>query len=139
MTELNLIQETYAEIGIKNIRARGRTVFVRTIPPPQKIGMIWLPPKQAGFYGGLMHRTLVIATVLASGPQCTVKAGERIAFVRQFFSRWKALGGEAFVGWVNENQIAGYWVEGVSCADPKGEGRVAVGVSGQSIPIAQGS
>lgn len=104
-----LIEQTFTEIGIKGISPLRSTIFVRTEKPQDRIGLIWLPPKTAGFYGEMMHRKLILATVLASGPKCEVKPGDRIAFVRQYFARYVGLRDEQFVGWIDENQVAGFW------------------------------
>jgi co-chaperonin GroES (HSP10) len=106
-----LIERTWVDIGCR-VRALGRTMFVRTERPEQKTasGLLWLPPKQASFFGPLPHMRVVIGTVLSSGPKCSVKAGDRVCFQRLHFARWKDLGEDRYVGWIDENQLLG-WAE----------------------------
>jgi len=108
MTE-EKIKKTFEDIGVKGFRALRRTILCRTEPVAQKTeGGIWLPPKAAAFYGEMPHIKYIEGLILASGPQCEVKPGERIIFQRLHFARWKALPGDVYVGWIDESQIVGY-------------------------------
>lgn len=107
---LKLVAKTWAEIG-KTVRPLRRMVFVRSEVFNNKTasGLLYLPGKVHGFYGGLPHMRTVYGTILAVGPETSVKVGERVAFTRLFFAVWLPLMEEgAFVGWINENDLIGY-------------------------------
>lgn len=106
--EKKLVERTWAELGYK-VRPLFAKVFIRTEPPPEKIGLIYLPPKEASFFGGLGHQRLVTATVLSTGPMAkSVKVGERVVFQRLHFGHIAKMEDKTFVGWVEQEQIAGY-------------------------------
>ncbi len=106
-----MIAETWGACGVKSVRglANSFAIFVKTEPPPKKIGSIWLPPKLSGFYGDLPHLRLIVGTVLARGGKTEVKPGDRICFMRLHFARWKDLGDEVYVGWIYDNQVIGFF------------------------------
>ena len=83
-------------------------VAVVTDLPATKVGSIFLPVKLTGFYGELPHLVLVRATVLSVGPQVTnLKPGDRVAFPRTYFTRWKQLEPDVMVGWIEVSNISG--------------------------------
>lgn len=110
---IDMVQKTWDELGFK-VRPVRRNVVVRTHPLTQKTqsGLLWLPPKQTGFYGQLPHVHMVRATVLAVGPLAAqyynVKVGEEIAFQRLHFGKFYDLNAEEKVGWIDASQVAGY-------------------------------
>lgn len=117
---LDLVERTWEELGYR-VRATGWKTWVRTMPHPRKIGSIWLPPKLQSFHGELPHLVTVHAVVLSSGPlglAADFKPGDRIAFKRLHFGYWQKLeaankdewgGDEQYVGWVDANQVLGFW------------------------------
>lgn len=109
MQERNeLIAETFKEIGVKGVRALGRTVFLRTEPFEKKSpGGIYFPLSTLGFYDGPAHLRIVYALVIAAGPKCSVKVGDRVCFQRMSFARWIPLEDGTFVGWIDEVQMIG--------------------------------
>ncbi len=107
-----LAQQTWDAVGFK-IRPLFAKVFVKTDPPAQKIGLIYLPPKEAQFFGGLGHMRLVTATVIAVGPLAkSVKLGDRVCFRRLDFGHFVKLRqedqSEVFVGWIEQEQLSGF-------------------------------
>lgn len=114
-----IVKETWDELGFK-LRAPRYLVWVRTMPPARKIGRIWLPAKQASFYGELPHMVTVKALVLSAGsrgPAREMKPGDMIAFKRLHFARHSRLessyadvwgGSEDYVGWIDSNDIVGF-------------------------------
>lgn len=105
---LELVEKTWEELGYK-IRPLGWKVFVRTDPPPQKVGSLFLPPKQASFYGGMGHQRVVTATVLAVGPKVVgITVGERVVFRRLEFGHIARFDGDVYVGWIEMAQLAGF-------------------------------
>ena len=106
----DVVQATWDELGYR-IRSVFAKVFVRTELPPQKFpdSLLWLPPKEASFFAGLGHQRLVTATVLSCGPLArSVKVGERVCFQRLHFGHIKQLDDRTFVGWIEQEQLAGY-------------------------------
>lgn len=102
------VRATWEELGHK-IRPLFGKVFVRTDPVVRRIGLIWLPPKYSNFHGGMGHLRLVTAVVLSTGPQAKmVKTGERIAFQRLQFGSISKLEDGTFVGYLEQEQVAGY-------------------------------
>ena len=107
-TNLDVVGQTWNEVGFK-VRPMHAKVFVRTDPPAEKIGMIFLPPKEADFFGGMMHLRLVTATVLSVGPMARlVKPGDRVVFQRMNFGYIKKLEKGVYVGWIEEQQLVGH-------------------------------
>lgn len=107
-TNLDVVGQTWNEVGFK-VRPMHAKVFVRTDPPVEKIGMIFLPPKEADFFGGMMHLRLVTATVLSVGPLARlVKPGDRVVFQRMNFGYIKKLEKGVYVGWIEEQQLVGH-------------------------------
>jgi hypothetical protein len=102
-----LIADAWQHLGFK-VRPVGRKVWVRTDPHEQKVGLIWKPPKLASFYGELPHQVTVAATVLAAGPQATVKPGERVCFTRLYFAHWCQMDDSTYIGYVDSAQLSGY-------------------------------
>jgi hypothetical protein len=101
------VERAWVELGYK-VRPLFAKVFVVTDAPLQKIGLLWLPPKVASFYGGLGHQRLVTATVLSCGPGAKyVKPADRVCFARLQFGHIAKLPGERYVGWIEQEQIAG--------------------------------
>lgn len=107
----DVVERTWDEVGYR-VRAMHRNVFVRTDPPEQKVGLLWLPPKLQGFHGDLPHLRVVKATVLAAGPKTELKPGDRICFQRLHFAWLKKLGGEVMFGWIDQVQVLGYALDG---------------------------
>jgi len=108
---MDLAGRTWKELGIKRVRPLRRMLFVRTEPFENKTasGLLFLPGRLHGFFGGLPHMRNVFGTVVSAGPDCTVKIGERIMFVRLHFAHWKPLLEEgAYIGWIDETQVVGY-------------------------------
>lgn len=108
---MDLASKTLAELNLKSIRPLGRMLFVRTEPFENKTpsGLLYLPGKLHGFFGGLPHMRNVFGTVVAAGPKCSVKVMERIMFIRLHFAHWKPMMEEgAFLGWIDESQVIGY-------------------------------
>jgi hypothetical protein len=106
----NVVQLTWDELGYR-IRPKFAKVFVRTELTPQKYAgsVLWLPPKEASFFAGLGHQRLVTATILSCGPLArAVKVGERVCFQRLHFGHIKQLEDKTFVGWIEQEQLAGY-------------------------------
>lgn len=106
----DVVQATWDELGYR-IRPAFAKVFVRTELPPQKFAdsLLWLPPREASFFAGLGHQRLVTATVLSCGPLAkAVKVGERVCFQRLHFGHIKQLDDKTFVGWIEQEQLAGY-------------------------------
>lgn len=102
------VEQTWRELGYM-VRPLYAKVFVRTETPPEKIGLIYMPPKEADFYGGLGHQKLVTAIVLSTGPMAKlVKPGERVCFARLHFGHIAKLSDKTFVGWIEQEQLAGY-------------------------------
>jgi hypothetical protein len=116
---LDLVERTWAELGFR-IQAPRFLVWVRTLPVEQKQGLIWLPPKQSSFWGGLPHLRTVRAVVLSAGPAGlakTLRPGDVVAFSRGHFNRFfqleptqETLSGrsEEFVGVIDSNDLFGY-------------------------------
>lgn len=115
---LDLVEKTWDELGFK-IKAPRYLVWVRTLPPPCKIGSIYIPVKQASFYGELPHLVTVRAVVLSSGPKGVAQSlnpGDIVAFKRVQFARYCRVSSsgsdingpfEEYVGWVDANEIIG--------------------------------
>lgn len=104
----DLVERTWAELGYK-VRPLFAKVFVRTELPPEKIGLIFVPPKEASFFGGLGHQRLVTATVLSVGPLAkSVVVGDRVVFQRLHFGHIARLDDKTFVGWIEQEQLAGF-------------------------------
>jgi len=118
----DLVERTWEEMGFR-VRATGYKLWVRTRPHPRKYGQIWLPPKAASFYGGLLpHQQTVYATVLSAGPVGVArefKPGDIVAFKRLHFAWIKKMeptfkdkygGSEEYVGTIDANDIV-YFIE----------------------------
>lgn len=108
---MDSIQSTLQELGVKTLRPLRRTIFIKTLPPPQKTdsGLLWLPPSLSSFYGEMPHLRILKGEVLAVGPTCTVKVGETVAFQRLHFARWTSLSvADTYVGWIDETHLVGY-------------------------------
>ena len=84
---LALVDQTWKEIGYKIRPLKTNTnIYVRTMPPPQKKGLIWLPPKLARFHGDLANKIMTRGVVVAVPEGMTgVKVGDRVCFPRLFF------------------------------------------------------
>jgi len=107
------VERTWKELGYK-VRPVFAKVFVVTDAPAQKIGLLWLPPRAASFFGGLGHQRIVTATVLSCGPGAKyVKPADRVCFARLQFGHIAKLPGERYVGWIEQEQLAGVPEEGV--------------------------
>jgi hypothetical protein len=105
---VEVVEQTWNEVGFK-VRPMHAKVFVRTDPPPEKIGLIFLPPKEAEFYGGMGHQRLVTGTVLSVGPMArAVKPGDRVVFRRLEFGHIKKLERGVYVGWIEQEQLIGH-------------------------------
>lgn len=101
------VERVWSELGFR-VRPLFAKVFVVTDAPAQKIGLLWLPPKVASFYGGMGHQRLVTATVLSCGPMANyVKPADRVCFARLQFGHIAKLPGERYVGWIEQEQLAG--------------------------------
>lgn len=110
----NVVEETWNELGYQ-VRPLFAKVFVRTEPPSEKFpgSLLFMPPKDAHFFGGLGHQRLVTATVLSTGPMAkSVKVGDRVVFQRLHFGHIAKLEDKTFVGWIEQEQIAGFPDEG---------------------------
>ncbi len=107
----DIIERTWTELG-KRVRPLRNYVWVRTEPRPTHIGSILLPRSLQRFYADLPHTVLILAKVIAIGPEVLdVKVGDRIAFVRLYFARYEELEDKTLVGYIYEPNIAGYAVE----------------------------
>ena len=108
---MNLAEQTLSELGLSEIRPLRNMVFVRSEPFTNMTpsGLLYLPGKLHGFFGGLPHMRTVYGTAVAVGPKCSIQVGERIMFMRLHFAHWKPLMEEgAYLGWIEENQVIGY-------------------------------
>jgi hypothetical protein len=103
-----MIKKTFDELGIKSFRPLRKTLLLRTERIPDKVGSIFVPPKLATFYGELPHMQPILAFVLAAGPKATVRAGDRILFMRLHFARWQTLEDGTVCGWIDEANILGW-------------------------------
>lgn len=102
------VEKTWSELGY-SVRPMHAKVFVRTDPPPEKIGLIFVPPKMSDFFGGLGHQRLVTATVLSVGPMAKmVKPGDRVVFRRLEFGHIAKLDRGVYVGWIEQEQLVGH-------------------------------
>lgn len=110
MPAADLVEQTWAEVGCR-VRPLKRWVFVRTLPVATHIGSIALPPKLASFHGELPHMKTIHALVLSVGPKATVKKGDVVCFTRLQFAWWKKLDDRCMVGWIDENDLTGYFVD----------------------------
>lgn len=109
---MDVVQQTWADLGISGVKALGRSVFVRTDKPEDRVGMIWLPPSAVDPYKGMPHQKLINATVLSAGPKTNgLVPGNRVTFQRLYFTRWKDMGDGTLVGWLDVHQLAGVPVE----------------------------
>lgn len=108
MENMDVVEKTWAEVGCK-IRPLRNTVFLRTLPLETKIGSILLPPKLTQFHGELPHQKTIRAIVVAVGPKTQVKTGDQVCFTRMQFAWWKKLDDGCMLGWIDENQITGYF------------------------------
>jgi hypothetical protein len=106
--DTGIVEQTWAEVGCK-VRPLRRMVFVRTLPLAEKIGSIYLPMKMTKFHGELPHQKTIRAVVLSTGSKCAVKPGEHVCFTRLHFAWWKKLEDGCMVGWIDENQLTGYF------------------------------
>lgn len=104
---MEVVEKTWAEVGCK-VRPIRRWVMVRTLPVEQKIGSLYVTPKESSFYGVLPHMRNVRAIVLSAGDKAFVKPGEEVVFSRLHFALWKNLEDGCKVGWIDENQLLGY-------------------------------
>ena len=104
---IKLAETTWAQVGL-TVQPLGRMVFVRTLPVEDKVGSLYLPPKEAGYMGGMAHQKTLKGIILAAGPKSQVQVGERVCFTRLYFAWWKKLGGGALVGWIDAAQLTGY-------------------------------
>jgi hypothetical protein len=108
---LDKVRAVWAELGLKTVRMLRRMIMVEVLPFESKTaGGLWLPPKQAGFYGGFAHQRILRGMVLSAGKDCIVQEGDVLCFARLFFARWKELEGGRKIGWVDENDVLG-WAE----------------------------
>lgn len=107
---MDVVERTWTEVGYR-VRPLHRNVFVRTDPPEQKVGSLWLPPKLQSFHGDLPHMRIISATVLIAGPKTEVKPGERICFQRLHFAWLKKLEDGGMFGWIDQVQVLGYPAE----------------------------
>lgn len=104
-----LVVATWEELGFK-IKPVGSRLFVRTETPPQKQGMIWLPPELWAMYGQrLGSKALVTGTVLSCGPRVkdAPAIGTRVVFFRLPFGWTHKMTDGTFVGWVEAAEIVG--------------------------------
>lgn len=104
---MNIIQQTWAELE-QEVTEPGTKILIRTEVMPEKIGSLFLPPKQTEFYGRLKGSEVTLtATVLAVGKQCTegLKPGDTILFKRIVFAPYKKMLDTTMLGWVNEDDI----------------------------------
>lgn len=101
------LRRTFDELGIKGFRAMRKMLLVRTEALPQKIGLIYVPPKLATFYGELPHLQNIYAMVLAAGPKADCKPLDRVVFQRLYFARWQHMEDGTVVGWIDEANVYG--------------------------------
>lgn len=109
---LGIVERTWEELGF-SIRATGYKVWVRTLPHPRKYkGVIWLPPNRQGFYGEIVHKQLVFAVVLSTGPDASahneLPPGTVVAFQRVNFAWWAKLEGANADEYGSDDQLVGY-------------------------------
>lgn len=104
---MELIDKTWEELGRK-LECVGSRVLVRTEAMPEKIGSIYLPPKQSTYYGQLKGNDVTTTgTILNVGPECTenLQLGDKILFKRLVFAYYEKMKDNTFVGWVNEKDV----------------------------------
>jgi hypothetical protein len=102
----DLIKQTWDECGW-TIRPLRRLVFVRLEKRPEIQNGVLLLPKYSATYGESLA-PYFYAMVLAVGPQAKdVRPGDRILMSRIFFAWWKRLETGTYVGWLEEENIAG--------------------------------
>ena len=113
LTDMNRVDETWKDIGMK-VRSLHRKLYVRTYPYKDKIGLIWLPAAQIGFYKGMAHQRLVKATVCSVGSEVVeAEPGDTILFTRLFFIKHLSIDDGTFTGWIDEVNMIGYAPEDV--------------------------
>jgi len=107
-SKTDVVEKTWEALGFR-VRPMHAKVFVLTDAPPEKIGLIYLPPKEADFFGGMGHMRLVTGTVLSCGPLAkAVKPGDRVVFRRLEFGHIVKLDKGVYVGWVEQEQLCGH-------------------------------
>lgn len=130
---MELVERTWSELGY-SIRPLRWMVFVRTDPFEGKIGSIHLPGRDNYFYGDLGNARIAIATVLSAGKAGlagSLEPGDHVCFQRLYFAWYKRMEDGTFVGWIDANQITGYF-DGDS---PEGFIPVMKTAREQSVPI----
>jgi hypothetical protein len=110
---LAFVDASWADVGF-HVRPLRNILFVRTEPPPEKIGSIYLPPKLQGFFGPLPKGTVVTAVVMSAGPKCEFEVGDVVGFIRTPFARFHDCKDGSKVGWIPEDQL----LYGLTIQDP---------------------
>lgn len=104
----NIVEATFAELGVPGMRVLGDRLFVRTHPIETKYnGLIYIPQKHQDFFGLLPNKHQVYATVIAAGPKTVFKPGESCAFIRLHFTWYQKMEDSTYTGWVNEANLLG--------------------------------
>jgi hypothetical protein len=102
--DTEMVERTFAELGIKGFRPLQKRLLLRTHPIAQMTGGVYLPQQLTSFYGEMPHMQPIIATVIAAGPKCSLVPGEKIAFLRLHFARWQRMEDGTFVGWITDEE-----------------------------------
>lgn len=121
---LALVEQTWKQIGYKVRPLNTNTnVFVRTMPPPQKVSSLWLPPKFAKFHGDLANKVMARGVVIAKPDTVTgIEVGDRVCFPRLFFGFLEKLSStpEVYYGFVKATHIFGnFWYDEKDLAEAK--------------------
>ena len=105
MESNSLIAQTWQELN-KKLEIKTSKILVRTEKLKDKIGSIFLPPKQSSFYGRIQGQYVwCTATVIAVGPEATVLPGESIMFTRLAFANMYKMQDNSYVGLVDEENV----------------------------------
>jgi hypothetical protein len=107
-----LVEDTWNYLGW-TVRPLRRLVFIRTHPRPERYGSIILPLSMRREHAELPHKSLNVGTVCAVGPQTKyLKVGDTIAYYRLFFAWWKRFPDQTYIGWIDEDNIFGFYEDG---------------------------
>lgn len=103
--DLDRVIQTWAQYGRK-IRSTEDRVILRTDPPPQKVGSIFLSPKQQSFWSQTDIGRMVVGTVLAVGPKVSgISVGDRVVFDRLHFAWLHQFAHDDYIGYVKYEMV----------------------------------